>query len=62
MARTRPFIVPLGVDDTPVEAPNVPDEFRRLLWVRLADPDGIDAATRVVRDGVRRLRAPQYEP
>ena len=60
MARTRPFIVPLSIDDTPVEAPNVPDEFRRLQWVRLADPDGIDAATRVVRDSVRQLRAPQY--
>jgi hypothetical protein len=60
MARTRPFIVPLGVDDTPVEAPNVPDEFRQLQWVRLAEPDGLDAATRAVRERVRQLRAPQY--
>lgn len=60
MARTRPFIVPLGVDDTPAEAPNVPDEFRQLQWVRLAAPDGLDAATRTVRDRVRQLRAPQY--
>ena len=60
MAPTRPFIVPVSVDDTPPEAPNVPDEFRRLHWVRLAEPGGIDAVTNLVRHGVRMLRAPQY--
>lgn len=60
MAPTRPFIVPVSVDDTPAEAPNVPDEFRRLHWVRLAEPGGIDTVTNLVRHGVRMLRAPQY--
>ncbi len=60
MAPTRPFIVPVSVDDTPSEAPNVPDEFRRWQWLRLGDPGGIDTLTNQVRHSVRMLRAPQY--
>jgi len=60
MAPTRPFILPVSVDDTSSEAPNVPDEFRRWQWLRLDELGGIDALTNQVRHSVRMLRAPQY--
>jgi hypothetical protein len=60
MAPTRPFIMPVSVDDTSAEAPNVPPEFRRWQWLRLNAPGGIDALTNRVRHSVRMLRAPQY--
>jgi hypothetical protein len=60
MAPTRPFILPVSVDDTSSEAPNVPAEFRQWQWLRLNEPGGIDALTNQVRHSVRVLRAPQY--
>ena len=60
MASTRPFILPVGVDDVPDDAPNVPAEFRKWQWTRLADPDGVDVVTNLIRDNVRQVRAPRY--
>jgi hypothetical protein len=60
MAPTRPFILPVSVDGTSAEAPNVPAKFRRWQWLSLLDPGGIDALTNRVRSIVRSLRAPQY--
>lgn len=60
MAPTRPFIVPVSIDDTSSEASNVPAEFRQWQWLRLDKPGGIDALTNQVRHSVRMLRAPQY--
>jgi hypothetical protein len=60
MAPTRPFIVPVSLDETTSAAPNVPPELGQWQWVRLAESGGIEALTNLVRRTVRLLRAPQY--
>src|ERR1035438_531337 len=36
MAEHIPFILPVAIDDTPESAAFVPDQFRRVQWIRLA--------------------------
>src|SRR5262249_27440561 len=61
-AQTRPFIIPVSLDGTSPEAPNVRPEFRRWQWLSLLDPGGIDAVINQIRSIVRSLRAPQSPP
>jgi hypothetical protein len=60
MAPRRPFIVPIAVDATSSEAPNVPAEFRQWQWMSLDGPGGVDAITALLRQNIRAIRAPQY--
>jgi len=60
MAPTRPFIMPVAVDDTPAGSPNVPTEFQQWQWSRLADANGIETLTTLIKNNVRMLRAPQF--
>ena len=39
MGRTRPFIVPVCVDDTPETDADVPDSFSAVQWTRLHNGD-----------------------
>jgi hypothetical protein len=59
MAHTRPFIVPIAVDDVPVDTANVPPEFRVPNWLRLRSAGAAQIASEL-RKIVRQLRAPQF--
>jgi TolB-like protein/Flp pilus assembly protein TadD len=50
MGRTRPFIVPVCVDDTPETDADVPDAFSAVQWIRLYNGDARPAfVERVLR-------------
>ncbi|MHB8478184.1 MAG: TIR domain-containing protein [Steroidobacteraceae bacterium] len=49
MARTRPFIVPLCVDDTHESSADVPESFLRVQWSRLPDGETTPAFVEHVR-------------
>jgi hypothetical protein len=59
MAHTRPFILPVAVDDVPVDTSNVPPEFRVPNWLRLQSAGAAQVAAEI-RKIVRQLRAPQF--
>jgi TolB-like protein/Tfp pilus assembly protein PilF len=51
MAAERPFLVPVIIDDTPEADARVPDKFREIQWIRLAN--GVTTSEFVTR--MRRL-------
>ena len=55
MGRTRPFIVPVCVDDTPEADADVPDAFSAVQWTRLRNGD----AQAVFVERVLRLLSPE---
>jgi hypothetical protein len=58
--RTRPFIVPICVDDTPETDAGVPDSYSAAQWTRLHDGD----TRRAFVECDLRLRSPEaaYAP
>ena len=62
MAKSRPFLVPVCIDETPEKLAEVPESFSLVHWSRL--PGGETSATFVerVRRLLRRSSTPRYLP
>jgi hypothetical protein len=62
MADEIPFIIPVAIDGTPVEAPYIPTEFRAANWVRLpmgqGTPEFADNMKKLMRDYELRSKRP----
>lgn len=58
MARSRPFVIPVCVDDTPEKHAEVPESFSLVHWMRL--PGGESSAAFV--DRVSRLLVTEHHP
>jgi adenylate cyclase len=62
MGRTRPFIVPVCVDDTPETGADVPDAFSAVQWMRLhngnARPAFVERVLRLLSPEAGEVRSP----
>ena len=62
IARGRPFLVPVGLDETRAEDAGVPDSFQRVQWTRLpggaTPPDFIERIGRLLSASQSRTRIP----
>jgi hypothetical protein len=59
---TRKFVMPIVVDDTPLETAKVPDEFRKFQWITA--PEGVIPPVSVenIKVIVREIRQRDFEP